>query len=154
MRLILYETLALIGLGDDEKCREVIKHLIEPMAETNSVQALQEEASADKRDGKGISQHHLNITSLRVINEKLVLEYPPDTEDDDVRELNVREANTVSKELEAILAYCLDGTKYEMRSLSVQDCMLDRKELAFRVAQDWSRAATYIEKRYRLEKIC
>ena len=155
VRLSLYEFLALIGLGETIKCREALKDLVLPMTNTRSRwDTWQEEVNVDNRPGKGQSQFHLSMIVLHRLNDGVLLNCPPDVEENSTRGVDVRGSSTVYAELDAILEYCLNGAHGVMRSVDVKVCLLDREELAFPIGEGWSRIASKIQTHQRLMARC
>ncbi|MCJ1451512.1 hypothetical protein MMC28_001850 [Mycoblastus sanguinarius] len=77
--------------------------------------------------------------------------HPSDTENNKLRGVDVHLASIIFKELDELLEYCKGSQGGDMRCVDVQNSLPNRKEMHFPMAQDWSRKATVLGSRRKLE---
>lgn len=88
----------------------------------------------------------MSLIVLHKLNDGVLVNCPPDIEENSFRGVDVKGGSTIYIELDAIHEYCLDRTRGVMRSVDVKECLLDREELAFPFREVWSRTAFKVER--------
>jgi hypothetical protein len=114
----LYEVLALLGLGEEDGCREALSDWMRAMTDITNWETMREEFNAG-RAGKTNFVFKFHTIVLDRMRMGVSVEYPPDVEERRSRGVDVRSCSMAYGYLDAILKLL---PRWNKRSHAVYEC--------------------------------